>query len=163
MKHYRTFSSRETQALGETIALDIKKRDTKKKSESAKRKSVKRKKGLGGTAAGHAAVFALMGDLGAGKTTFTQGFLKGFGFRKRVQSPTFVIMRRHGRVFHIDAYRLKKAEQMSVLGFDEILRDPRNVILIEWPERIKEILPKHARWILFRHGKKENERIIIVK
>jgi len=118
----------------------------------------------------HATVFALTGELGAGKTTFTQGFLKGFGIKKRAQSPTFIIMRRHGirsrphkNIYHVDAYRLKKAEQMKVLEFEKILDDPRNVILIEWPERIKEILPKHATWISFKHGKKENERIIAVR
>jgi len=158
MKRYRTFSFRETQALGEAVAQEIR-REIKKKGNAPR--------GGGATGhaktASHATVFALAGDLGAGKTTFTQGFLRGFGLRKRAQSPTFIIMRRHGRIFHIDAYRLKGAAQVSVLGFEKILEDPRNVILIEWPERIREMIPKHAQWISFRHGKKENERTITIK
>lgn len=163
MKTYHSLSSRETQALGERVARDVMKgggrtgRSQRKPSQP------------------QATVIALQGDLGAGKTTFVQGFLKGLGLRKRAQSPTFIIMRRHATpggarrrgqfksVFHVDAYRLKKAAQMNVLDFATILKDPEHVILIEWPERIKRILPKHATWISFEHGKKENERKIIIK
>jgi tRNA threonylcarbamoyl adenosine modification protein YjeE len=124
-----------------------------------------------------AAVFALQGDLGAGKTTFTQGFLKGLGSKKHVTSPTFVLMRRHalggdgsarrGRkkfknIFHIDAYRIKKPEHLAALALDEIFNEARNVVLIEWPEQARRILPKDAAWIKFKHGKKENERTITI-
>jgi tRNA threonylcarbamoyladenosine biosynthesis protein TsaE len=123
-------------------------------------------------------VLALQGDLGAGKTTFVQGFLKGLGSKKRAASPTFVLMRRHAlsgaskaaqarskllNVYHIDAYRLKKPEQMAVLKFDEILAEPSNVVLIEWPERAKKLLPKNTLWLKFIYGKKENERTITIK
>lgn len=158
MKIYHSLSSEGTQAFGEALARRL--------------TAAGRKKGKNPCAA----VLALQGDLGAGKTTFTQGFLRGLGIKKRAQSPTFIIMRRHRvpernagaatpfkNVFHVDAYRLKKAGQMRALDFQEILSDPRNVILIEWPERIKKILPKSATWIVFRHGKKENERTIIIK
>lgn len=115
-----------------------------------------------------AEVFALRGDLGAGKTTFTQGFLKGLGSKRRVTSPTFVLMRRHrlggGRnVFHIDAYRLKKPEHLAALDLDGILHEPRNIILIEWPESAKKFLPKNTIWVRFKYGKKENERTITIK
>jgi tRNA threonylcarbamoyladenosine biosynthesis protein TsaE len=122
-----------------------------------------------------AAVFALQGELGAGKTTFTQGFLKGLGSKKRVTSPTFVLMRRHalvaGRgtrgkfknVFHIDAYRLRKPEHLAALSLGVILDEPDNIILIEWPEKAKRFLPKHTTWIKFKYGKKENERVIDIK
>lgn len=155
MKTYRSLSSEQTQALGEAIA--------KKMVKAPMAAKVARK---------HAIVFALQGDLGAGKTTFVQGFLKGLGLKKRAQSPTFIIMRRHRlsraktgfeNIFHIDAYRLSSAEQLRVLEFHEILMNPHNVILIEWPERIKRILPKTTQRISFRHGKKENERSITVK
>lgn len=131
---------------------------------------------LAGTRRG-AEVFALQGDLGAGKTTFTQGFLKGLGSKKRVTSPTFVLMRRHalgvGRgagaaqkkfknVFHIDAYRLKKPEHLAALELDVILSEPVNIVLIEWPEQAKKFLPKHAVWIKFKYGKKENERTVTI-
>jgi tRNA threonylcarbamoyladenosine biosynthesis protein TsaE len=114
-----------------------------------------------------AAVFALQGDLGAGKTTFTQGFLKGLGSKKRATSPTFVLMRRHRlsgkkfkNVFHIDAYRLKKPEHLATLELDVILNQPGNIILIEWPEQAKKFLPKNTAWIKFKYGKKENERTV---
>jgi len=114
-------------------------------------------------------VFALQGDLGAGKTTFTQGFLKGLGSKKRVTSPTFVLMRRHTlsnkktkNFFHIDAYRLKEPEHLAALELEVILSDPENVILIEWPEQAKKFLPKNTTWLKFKHGKKENERIIAI-
>ena len=115
-------------------------------------------------------VVALQGDLGAGKTTFTQGFFRGLGIKRNPISPTFIIMRHYGvpskrfkNVYHFDAYRLKKAEDVAVLEIDRILADPKNVILIEWPERIKKILPRDTVWLEFKYGKKENERIIRVK
>lgn len=114
-------------------------------------------------------MFALRGDLGAGKTTFVQGFLKGLGSRARVTSPTFVLMHRHKlarkpflNVFHIDAYRLKSPEQFSALEIGNVLEDPRNIVLIEWPEQAKALLPRHTVRIAFAYGKKENERIITV-
>ena len=66
-------------------------------------------------------------------------------------------------IFHFDAYRLKQASDLEALEFKIILDDPKNIILVEWPERIKEILPKSATWIKFAHGKKENERRIAMR
>lgn len=125
----------------------------------------------GGVKKTGAAVFALQGELGAGKTTFVQGFLKGLGSKKRVTSPTFVLMRRHvlsasargpKNIFHIDAYRLKKPEHLASLELDVILNGPRNVVLIEWPEQAKRFLPKDTVWLQFKYGKKENERTIVI-
>jgi tRNA threonylcarbamoyladenosine biosynthesis protein TsaE len=126
-----------------------------------------------------AVVLALQGDLGAGKTTFVQGFFKGLGLKKRAPSPTFIIMRRHAlrgggagparkrfqNVFHIDAYRLKKAKDLAALDFKEIADDPRNIILVEWADRARGILPKSSVWLRFRYGKagRENERSIMMK
>jgi tRNA threonylcarbamoyladenosine biosynthesis protein TsaE len=114
-----------------------------------------------------AVVLALKGDLGSGKTTFTQGFLRGLGIRGKAQSPTFVIFKRFAlrdlpftNVYHFDCYRIKKADELKILGIKEILENPKNIVLIEWPERIKNILPKNIRKIEFKHGKKENERLI---
>ncbi len=111
---------------------------------------------------------ALKGDLGSGKTTFTQGFLRGLGIRGKAQSPTFVIFKRFAlrdlpftNVYHFDCYRIKKADELKILGIKEILENPKNIVLIEWPERIKKILPKNIWKIEFKHGKKENERVII--
>ncbi len=121
-----------------------------------------------------ARVLALRGDLGAGKTTFVQGLFRGFGVRRRPISPTFVIMRRYripvrrgatgqnqfSLLYHFDAYRLRREEDAAILGFDAILADPKNVVLVEWPENIKGILPRSAWRIGFAYGKKESERII---
>jgi len=116
-----------------------------------------------------ALILGLKGDLGAGKTTFVQGFFRGLGLKKRAPSPTFVIMRKHAlkhrkfsKIFHVDAYRLKNASALKTLGFGDILSDPRNVVLIEWADRAKKILPKDAVWLRFLHGKRENERHIII-
>lgn len=89
-------------------------------------------------------IYALTGELGAGKTIFVQGFAKGLGIKEKIISPTFVLMRQHQipgtkKVFyHIDLYRL---EDISGLGLDEILSDRNNIVLIEWAEKLKT-LPK---------------------
>lgn len=115
-------------------------------------------------------IIGLKGELGSGKTTFIQGFAQGLGIKRRVTSPTFIIFRRyplkkksHAHFFHMDAYRIKKSSELSPLRFKEMVSLPRSVILIEWPERIKKALPRKTKWLEFRHGKKENERIINVK
>lgn len=115
-----------------------------------------------------ALVVALIGDLGAGKTTFVRGFSRGLGIRRRPTSPTFVLMRRYGirgrrfsNLYHVDAYRIKNPDALHALGLKEIFADPKNIVLVEWPERAKKILPKKMMRLTFRHGKKENERVII--
>ncbi len=113
-------------------------------------------------------IFALKGDLGSGKTTFTQGFLRGLGVRARVNSPTFVLMKRFRlknkrfkNVYHLDCYRVKRPKELLSLGLKGIFDDPKNLVLIEWPERISKILPRGILRIAFRHGKKESERLIL--
>jgi tRNA threonylcarbamoyladenosine biosynthesis protein TsaE len=162
MKTFRSYSSRETAEFGAALAEKIMQDATKSRDGIR-----------GGTTAGsHATILALQGDLGAGKTTFTQGFAHGLGIRRRTASPTFVIMRRFAiparkarqpifkNLYHIDAYRLKKLDSLEVLGLDEIFNNPENVVLIEWPEKIKAALPKRTILLKFGYGKKENERII---
>ena len=115
-------------------------------------------------------VIALSGDLGAGKTTFVQGFSKALGIKYKITSPTFLIIRRYQvssikhrvfkNFFHFDLYRIHKAKELLDLGFGRILKDSHNILLIEWPEKIKKLLPKSTVWINFKHGKKENERSI---
>lgn len=114
----------------------------------------------------HALVFALTGDLGSGKTTFIQGLAKGFGVKNRLVSPTFLIIRNYAirnkkykKLFHVDAYRIRKPSEMNVIGFKEDVTDPKNIVVIEWAEKIKRILPKDSVWIRFQHHK-ENERVI---
>ena len=114
-----------------------------------------------------ALVLALSGDLGAGKTTFTQSFIKNFGVKKRITSPTFLLFRpykiknkNYKLIYHIDCYRIQKPKDLLDLGLKEILSNRRYIVLIEWPEKIRKFLPKNVIWIKFQHGKKENERMI---
>ena len=114
-----------------------------------------------------AAVLALVGELGAGKTTFVQGFARALGIKEKVLSPTFVLMKvyplkrsRFRHLIHIDCYRIRKAREMSQLGLSGLLRNRGVVILIEWADRIKKLVPPDALWIRFRHGPHPNGRII---
>ncbi len=94
-------------------------------------------------------IFALSGELGAGKTIFVQGFAKGLGIKDRIISPTFVLIRQHKipgtnkTLYHLDLYRLEDTVNPKELGLEEIWSDPNNIIIIEWAEKIKE-LPKNA-------------------
>ncbi len=100
-----------------------------------------------------ATVVALSGDLGAGKTTFVQAAAQSFGVTEPVKSPTFIIMQafpldppRQGfsRLIHIDAYRLESARELAVLGWDEIVAEPSNLVFVEWPEKAPEAMPADA-------------------
>jgi tRNA threonylcarbamoyladenosine biosynthesis protein TsaE len=106
----------------------------------------------------------LSGDLGAGKTTFIQGFLKALGARGPFTSPTFVIMKKYrtkiGNVYHADLYRVRSAGELKPLKFREALSEKGSLMLIEWPERIRGIFPKGSLRIRFKHGKTEHERTI---
>ncbi len=108
-------------------------------------------------------VIGLEGELGAGKTTFLQGFAKGLSIKERILSPTFILMRRFslkgGRNFyHLDCYRIAKAKEVLDLGFKDIILGPQNIVAVEWAGKIKEILPKNALRIKVRViGDKERE------
>jgi tRNA threonylcarbamoyladenosine biosynthesis protein TsaE len=105
-------------------------------------------------------VVCLSGDLGAGKTTFTQGLLKGLGAKGPYTSPTFVIMKKYGEhIFHIDAYRVG-ADDILNLGWKEIIADKNNIVIIEWAERVSDIIPKDSLWVNFE-WKGEKERKIM--
>lgn len=108
-----------------------------------------------------ATVIGLFGDLGSGKTTFTQALARELGVTEDVTSPTFVIMKSYSlkpktlnlipdTLIHIDAYRLESGRELASIGFAEILKDPKNLILIEWPEKVIDILPKEAIKINFK-------------
>lgn len=113
-----------------------------------------------------AAVVALFGELGAGKTTFVQGFWRGLGLRGRPTSPTFVLMRRtpltgeFRNVYHIDAYRVSSWDFVA-FGFERIVSDPRNIILVEWADRIRDLLPRSTRWVDLAHGPQGPDHRII--
>jgi len=115
-----------------------------------------------------ALVFGLKGNLGAGKTTFLQGFAKGLGTKDRITSPTFVIIKRFSikkgkfrNFYHLDCYRIESFKEMNNLGFEEIISDFRNIVCIEWPEKIKKILPRGTVFINFHILGEDKRRITI--
>lgn len=91
-------------------------------------------------------VVCLIGDLGVGKTLFSQGFAKGLGIEESVNSPTFTIVQvyEEGRLplYHFDVYRIEDSEEMEEIGFSEMIYG-EGVCLIEWADRISDILPEH--------------------
>ena len=116
MKSFETHSEEETVELGRTIARELPSR----------------------------AVILLIGNLGAGKTTLAKGIISGFGVAEPedVASPTFTLIHEYGRglVYHVDLYRLDTPAQVATLGLDEIF-DREAVVLIEWGEKFRELLP----------------------
>jgi len=94
-------------------------------------------------------ILCLEGELGAGKTTFTQGLLKGLGCEGPFTSPTFVLMKKYEEnIYHLDAYRIDETN-LDDLGWDELIADKKNIIIVEWPERIQKRIPGRARWMHF--------------
>lgn len=103
-----------------------------------------------GESAKPGAVICLVGDLGVGKTVFTQGFAAGLGIMEPVSSPTFTIVQTYdeGRMpfYHFDVYRIGDVEEMEEIGFDDYIFGD-GVCLIEWANLIEEILPEHYEMI----------------
>lgn len=108
-----------------------------------------------------ARIFGLVGDLGGGKTTFLQGFAKGLGVKEKILSPTFVIIRRIKNFYHIDCYRIKKPKEILDLGFREIISNPGNIMVIEWADKIKKIMPEETIWINFEFIDNKTRKITI--
>lgn len=114
-------------------------------------------------------VLGLIGDLGAGKTNFVQGLAEYFAVKAIVNSPTFVLMKpyptknNHCRLLvHIDCYRLNQPEELLALGVVEYFNDSRCLTVIEWADKVKDILPPKTLWLQIEKGKKENDRIITI-
>ncbi len=118
----------------------------------------------------HATVVGLYGDLGAGKTTFTQYIAKTLGVPDVVVSPTFVIEKiyelgrettehKFSHLTHIDAYRIESSSELLSLGWQKIISDPNNLILIEWPEKVEDIMPSHIK-VQIKHLENEASREI---
>ncbi len=142
-----TQSASETKSLGAKVASGLKPNNTK------------------------ATVIAISGNLGSGKTTFVQGFAEGLGITTRIISPTFILMRSYkvenkegfNTLYHLDLYRLEGDVKSQVLnlGFEEIIQDPKNIVLIEWAEKMENGFSWDT-WIEFQR-KTENERLVIMK
>src|SRR3989344_4169536 len=113
-----------------------------------------------------AIVFALEGPMGAGKTHFTKGLAKAMGVSDEVVSPTYNIEEEYdkGKLYHIDAWRLETGEELKTLDFKEKITE-KNVIAIEWADRVAEEIRKYNEgavviWVKIEYGKKENERLV---
>lgn len=111
-------------------------------------------------------VIALEGELGAGKTTFAKGLAKALGIKTKIKSPTFNLIKYYSAssniLYHIDCYRLRDHRDLLLLGIREIISKPENIVLIEWSDRVREILPKKHIKIHIDHISK-NERKITIK
>ena len=108
-------------------------------------------------------VVCLEGDLGAGKTTFTQGLAKALGVPGRVTSPTFCIVQEHpGEVLlvHMDLYRLHGEEDVEAIGWEDYLARGA-ILVVEWPERAGSLIPPEARHITFIHRGEDLRTICI--
>lgn len=126
----------------------------------------------------NATIVGLYGDLGVGKTAFTQIVGKMLGVKKKINSPTFVIMKRYTlrgvghpqkrcptplfkNLFHLDAYRLKNEKELLQLGWAEIIKNPENIIFIEWPEKVIKAMPKKHNKIQITHTKEGHRKFNI--
>ncbi|MBP5200598.1 MAG: tRNA (adenosine(37)-N6)-threonylcarbamoyltransferase complex ATPase subunit type 1 TsaE [Schwartzia sp.] len=114
-----------------------------------------------GAAAEAGTVLCLVGDLGAGKTLFTQGFARGLGVTGEVTSPTFALMNQYrGRlpVTHFDLYRLEREDELDEIGFYEYAEPSGGVVLIEWADKFPDVLPEPHIRLEIERGETENER-----
>lgn len=146
---YKTNNAKETQNIAKGLAEEVLKNN---------KKSLSTDKG--------AFVIALKGDLGGGKTTFIQGFAKGIGVKEKITSPTFNIYKNYKLktnnyklFYHFDCYRIENPKEILDLEFKKIIFDSKNIVVIEWPEKIKAVLPKNALWIKFKFINKTNRSI----
>jgi tRNA threonylcarbamoyladenosine biosynthesis protein TsaE len=115
-------------------------------------------------------VIGLIGELGAGKTVLIKGLVSGLGFKKTITSPSFVLMKIYQiddlkskieTVIHVDAYRLEKGKDLIDIGLMDYLEKPKTVTVIEWADKVKDILPKKTIFIKIKiKGKREREVII---
>jgi len=100
-------------------------------------------------------VLYLRGDLGSGKTTFARALLQALGAGERIKSPTYSLLERYRAgghdAFHLDLYRIAAPDELEYLGLDE-LRDPRAIVLIEWPERGGGALPMEDLELALEHA-----------
>lgn len=115
-------------------------------------------------------IFALEGDLGAGKTTFIKGIADALNVETHVTSPTFLLIQKYpleiegfNNLFHIDAYRMEDPEEILNLEFKDTISNKENIIVIEWADKIESVIPNEAIWLKFKHGDNKNERIIKIE
>ena len=110
-------------------------------------------------------ILALSGELGSGKTCFTQGLAKGLDVpaQYNVTSPTFTLLNEYpGRLklSHLDVYRLSGAQDIEEIGYEDYFFGP-GVIVIEWAEKIEQLIPDYGIWVFFRHVDENTREIVI--
>lgn len=119
-----------------------------------------------------ALVIALEGELGAGKTVFVRGVTKALKIKAKIKSPTFTLAKKYKlpvtnyqlpitSLYHFDCYRLRDHRDLKILGIQEILNNPENLVLVEWSDRVKKILPKNHIKIHIDHIDKNTRKIKI--
>ena len=90
-------------------------------------------------------IILLNGDLGSGKSVFARGVIRSFGVKKQIPSPTFTIVNEYDtdfcKLYHFDMYRLEEVEEAIAIGVDEIFEDKESIKLVEWPEKVWQIIP----------------------
>lgn len=114
-----------------------------------------------------AAVIALEGELGAGKTVFVRGLARALGIKVKIKSPTFTLMKSYKLqaasykfMHHLDCYRLRDYRDLKVLGIEEILNNSSNIVVIEWSDRVEEILPEKCLKIHIDHVSQSERKIL---
>jgi tRNA threonylcarbamoyladenosine biosynthesis protein TsaE len=115
-------------------------------------------------------VIALYGDLGSGKTTFTQGIAGELGIKRHINSPTFILLRTYDvvshpkikRLYHLDLYRTQTAQDIEGLGLYEIMEEKDAIIVIEWPEKIGNKIPDQSIMIRFDYVDENKRKITFV-
>ncbi|NLN49113.1 MAG: tRNA (adenosine(37)-N6)-threonylcarbamoyltransferase complex ATPase subunit type 1 TsaE [Clostridiales bacterium] len=111
-------------------------------------------------------VVCLSGDLGVGKTAFTQGIGKGLGIKEYITSPTYTIINEYysGRIplYHFDVYRLENSEEMMELGCDEYLYG-NGATVIEWADNVYDIIPDHRLWITISSTGEPDKRLMQIE
>lgn len=117
---------------------------------------------------GETVVLALQGNLGAGKTTFTQQLAKQLGVTEPVTSPTFTIMKQYelpagkfSNLVHIDAYRFESEAEAAPLRFGEVFAQPRAIVCVEWPEYIASLIPSSAVWLTIKNSEDETRTVTV--
>ena len=111
-------------------------------------------------------IIALHGNLGAGKTVFSRGFARGLKITEPISSPTFTIIQEYPLenkkwLFHLDLYRIQDSDAALAFGLDEYLEDPASIMLIEWSERIPELLPRKTQHVYIIHKDETTREIRI--
>lgn len=113
-------------------------------------------------------VVALIGDLGAGKTTFVQGIAHALGIEEPVTSPTFVLWRQYETqheqfnfLHHFDLYRLESEKEVFDLGLQELFSQPDGLIIVEWADKFERLFPQETVWLTFKYIDDETREIKI--